>query len=131
MKKWKQILLLLLVLAPSFFFLSKAFSSNRAVLDQGMLEINGPGGIDLRLDEISELEWVEQLPELAGTPGFSLGLIKKGNFIRAEDEVEVRVIKNQENGFIHLYTERGEVYFNLNSEEDTRALYADLQANTP
>lgn len=131
MKKWKQILLLVLVLTPSVFFISKAFSSNRAVLDKEVLEISGPGGLDIRLADISELEWVDDLPELSGTPGFSLGFIKKGNFIRTEDELEVRIIRNQDYGFIHLITERGEIYFNLSSEEDTRAVYSDLLSTSP
>jgi hypothetical protein len=131
MKKWKQLLLLLIVLMPSFFFLSKAFSSNRVELNNRVLDISGPGGLELPLSEISEVSWVEEMPELAGTPGFSLGLVKKGNFIRAEDGKEVRVMRNGESGFIHLHTDRGEVYFNLKSEEDTRALYSDLLSAAP
>ncbi len=131
MKKWKQLLLLLIVLMPSFFFLSKAFSSNRAVLDNGILIISGPGGLELPLSEVSEVTWLDELPELAGTPGFSLGLVKKGNFIRAEDGKEVRVMRNGESGFIYLTTERGEVYFNLKSEEGTRALYRNLLSAAP
>jgi hypothetical protein len=77
------------------------------------------------------LSWLEELPELAGTPGFSLGLVKKGNFIRAEDGAEIRVIRNEERGFIYLNTERGEIYFNLKSEEETRALYSDLLSAAP
>lgn len=131
MKKWKQILLLLLVMMPSFFFLSRAFSSNRAVLDEGTLDISGPGGLELPLSEVSEVSWLEELPDLAGTPGFSLGLIKKGNFIRAADGMEIRVIRNADQGFIHLNTEIGEIYFNLKSEEETRALYRDLLSASP
>ena len=131
MKKWKQLLLLFIVLLPSFFFLSKAFSSNRAVLDNGVLDISGPGGLELPLSEVSEVTWVDELPELAGTPGFSLGLVKKGNFIRAEDGMEIRVMSNTEKGFIHLKTERGEVYFNLKSSEETRSLYRDLLSSSP
>ncbi len=131
MKNWKKLLLLLLVLTPSFFFLSQAFSSNRAVLEDGMLEITGPGGLELQLEEIHELEWVASLPDLAGTPGFSLGLIKKGNFIRAHDEMEVRVIKNNDAGFIRMQTDRGEIYLNLNNEADTKSLYSDLLSISP
>ena len=131
MKNLKRILLLLLVLTPSFFFLSKAFSSNRVILNDQTLEVSGPGGLDIPLSDIHELQWLEDLPELSGTPGFSLGLIKKGNFIRASDGMEIRVIKNGERGFIHLQTERGEVYLNLPSIEDTRSLYSDLLAASP
>lgn len=131
MKKWKQLLLLFIVLLPSFFFLSKAFSSNRTLLDNGVLDISGPGGLELPLSEVSEVSWLEELPELSGTPGFSLGLVKKGNFIRAEDGMEVRVMRNGDRGFIYLNTDRGEIYFNLKSEEETRALYSDLLSAAP
>ena len=131
MKKGKQLLLLLIVLLPSFFFLSKAFSSNKATLTSTSLEISGPGGLDLPLSEINTIEWQDELPELNGTPGFSLGLVKKGNFIRAEDGLEIRLMRNGERGFIHLTTERGEVYFNLKSSEETLSLYQDLLSANP
>ncbi|MDZ7847953.1 MAG: hypothetical protein U5L96_15040 [Owenweeksia sp.] len=127
MKNWKKIILLLLVLSPSFFFLSRAFAANEAVIKEQRLHIEGPGGVDVNLAAIKRVSWMTELPELQGTGGFSLGLIKKGNFIRASDKAEVRVIKNDEAGYIYLRTEIGDIYLSLSSEKKTRTLFNQLE----
>lgn len=129
MKNWKKILLLLVVLSPSFFFLSRAFGPNRATLDEGSLSLSGPGSFKLRLYDIDSLNFINQLPQLAGSSGFSLGWIKKGDFIRKRDRATIRLVKNRESGFIFLRSEQGEAYyFNLADSADTGALYRDLRA---
>ncbi len=129
MKKFPKILLLLLVLAPSVFFLSRAFAATTAQIIDQKLVVTGPGSFELPLDEIEEIGQVQQLPELSGTGGLSLGLIKKGNFIRASDQAAVRVIKNRDTDFVHLVTKGKEVYFNLKSRKETEELYKALLEN--
>lgn len=115
-----------MVLAPSIFFISQAFAANHATLTYDTLEVTGPGKFTLKLKDIVAVEWVEVVPELSGTGGFSLGLVKKGNFIRKSDQVKVRVIKNQETKFIHLTTKGLEVYFNLDDAAETEAVFTEL-----
>lgn len=126
MQNLKKLILLLVVLLPSIFFLSKAFGSNSASVENGKLVITGAGGVTIPLEEIQTVEEVEQLPELSGTGGFSLGFIKKGKFIRTSDQQTVRVIKNNDHYFLHLITEEEEVYFNLDSKVDTQKILEKL-----
>ncbi len=126
MKNWKKVILLLVVLFPSFFFLSKAFSSNDIYVEENELIIKGAGGLEIHKDDISSIEVIAELPELSGTGGMSLGLIKKGNFIRASDQKEVRVVKNGDGHFIHLTTETIEVYFNLKTELETEGILSQI-----
>lgn len=128
MKNWKKIVLLLVVLAPSFFFLSRAFGSNDAYLEDDRLKVTGAGGFQVLWDDIDEVEMRDVLPETRNSGSFSLGLVKKGNFVRVSDQKEIRVIKNAELGFIHLQTGIGEIYMNLSAEEETRELYQQLKA---
>lgn len=127
MKNWKKIVFLLVVLAPSFFFLSRAFSSNSVSFEEERLKVSGAGGFQVLWQDIDAVEMVDALPETRNSGSFSLGLIKKGNFIRVSDEKEVRVIKNADQNFIHLQTGIGEIYMNLNSEEATAQLYDQLK----
>tara|TARA_R110000850_G_scaffold7745_11_gene28457 strand:+ start:380 stop:763 length:384 start_codon:yes stop_codon:yes gene_type:complete len=126
MKNWKKVILLLVVLFPSFFFLSKAFSSNDIYVEENELIIKGAGGVEIHKDDITSIEVIAELPELSGTGGMSLGLIKKGNFIRASDQKEVRVVKNGDGHFIHLTTETMEVYFNLKTELETEGVLSQI-----
>jgi hypothetical protein len=128
MKKFPKIILLLLVLAPSVFFLSRAFAGTKAELMEGKLVVTGPGSFELPLEDIKEINWVEAMPELSGTGGFSLGWVKKGDFIRSSDKESVRIIKNREAGFIHLITTGKEIYFNLDTETGTHRLLEKLKA---
>lgn len=128
MQNFKKILLLILVLLPSFFFLSRAFSSSSAEVSEGKLIVSGAGGFEKELDKLAELNTVDQLPELQGTGGFSLGWIKKGNFIRKSDQEEIRVVKNDDHYFLHLIDKSGkEAYLNLSSAEDTRSLQEEIE----
>lgn len=127
MQNLKKVILLLVVLLPSIFFLSKAFSSNSASVENSKLIITGAGGVAIPLEKIQTIKEVEQLPELSGTGGFSLGFIKKGKFIRTSDQQTVRVIKNSDRYFLHLITEEEEVYFNLGSKADTERILEQLQ----
>lgn len=128
MQNFKKILLLILVLLPSIFFLSRAFSGNSASIEKGKLVVTGPGGFEKELEDISRIEVINGLPELSGTGGFSLGLIKKGNFIRAKDNKEVRLVKNSEELYIHLVDDREmEAYLSLGSKKETRSLYSELR----
>jgi hypothetical protein len=128
MKNWKKIVFLLVVLAPSVFFLSRAFGSNSVSLEDDRLKVTGAGGFQVLWEDIDEVKMVDDLPETRNSGSFSLGLIKKGNFIRVSDEKEIRVIKNADRNFIHLETGIGEIYMNLNAEEETRGLYQELKA---
>ncbi len=131
MQNWKKVLLLLVVLLPSVFFVSRAFKSNRATVENDQLIISGAGGLAIPLQEIQGVKTVAELPELGNTGSFSLGLIKKGNFIRTSDQEKVRVIKNGEGPFIHLETTQGEIYFNLDSRDETREILTTLISVTP
>ncbi len=126
MQNWKKVILLIVVLLPSFFFLSKAFSSNDIYVENNELIIKGAGGLEIHQDDISSIEVVAELPELSGTGGMSLGLIKKGNFIREADQKEVRVVKNGDGHYIHLTTEKMEVYFNLKTELETEGILSQI-----
>lgn len=123
MQNWKKLILIIVVLLPSLFFVSRAFGGNDAQVEDGKLTISGAGGVEVALSEIDAAEMVEQLPELSGTEGFSLGLIKKGDFIRTADQKKVRVVKNRDEGFIHVTTAKDEMYFNLGSERETREVF--------
>ncbi len=120
---WKKLILLLVVLMPSIFFLTKAFSSNAAKTEGSRLEITGAGGFEVAYADIDSLQLVDELPDLAGTGGFSLGWIKKGNFIRRADQKEIRVVKNDEGPFIFLVDGEFEAYFNLSAAAATQNLY--------
>ncbi len=126
MQNWKKIILLIVVLLPSFFFLSKAFSSNDIYVENEELIIKGAGGLEIHKDDITSIEVVKDLPELSGTGGMSLGLIKKGNFIRESDQKQIRVVKNGDGHYIHLTTEKMEVYFNLKTEMETEGILSQL-----
>lgn len=127
MKNWKKVLLLLLVLSPSFFFLSRAFGGNTATLEEKKLDVDGAGAFEVGLSDIDSVALLQDLPELRGTGGFSLGWVKKGDFIRESDLETVRIVKNQDKDFIYLKTDAYEVYFNLSNEEENRQLFKDLQ----
>lgn len=127
MKNWKKILLLLLVLSPSFFFLSRAFGGNSATLTEGKLDVDGAGAFEISLRKVDTVALLESLPVLKGTGGFALGWVKKGDFIRESDLETVRVVKNQDKDFIYLKTDAHEVYFNLSDEVENRQLFKDLQ----
>lgn len=127
MKNWKKVLLLLLVLSPSFFFLSRAFGGNTATLEENKLDVDGAGAFEVSLSDIDSVALLQDLPELRGTGGFSLGWVKKGDFIRESDLETVRIVKNQDKDFIYLKTDAYEVYFNLSDEEENRQLFKDLQ----
>ncbi len=129
LKKAPKIFLLLLVLAPSIFFSSQAFVGNTAAIENGKLKVTGPGKFVLALEDIETLEWIQELPKLSGTGGFSLGWVKKGNFIRKSDQKSVRIIKNEATRFIHLTTEKMEFYFNLDNAEATDKVYRQLSEN--
>ncbi len=126
MQNWKKVILLIVVLLPSFFFLSKAFSSNDIYVEENKLIIKGAGGLEINKDDITNIEVIAELPELGGTGGMSLGLIKKGNFIRASDQKEVRVVKNGDGHYIHLTTDEMEVYFNLKTELETEGILSQI-----
>jgi hypothetical protein len=127
MQNWKKVLLLLLVLCPSFFFLSRAFSGNRAELGPAKLELSGPGGFEVAIADIDSLALIDSLPETTGTGGFALGWIKKGDFIRKSDNRKIRLVKNQEQDFIYLRARGYEIYFNLEEPSATQNLYQDLE----
>ena len=95
-------------------------------LKDGQLEITGAGGLEVNVSDFESLELTSALPELSGTGGYSFGLVKKGNFIRTSDKATVRVIKNNDEQFIHYTTADMEVYFSLSSKEQTMALFQEL-----
>jgi hypothetical protein len=70
LKKFPKFFLLLLVLAPSVFFISQAFSDNHIYIENQRLKITGPGKFQLHVDDIDSVAWVRDLPELGGTGGF-------------------------------------------------------------
>ncbi len=127
MQNAKKLLLLLLVLLPSIFFLSKAFSGSTAQMENGILKITGAGAIEIILEDVQVAELQEELPETNGTGGFSLGIVKKGNFIRSSDSQQIRIIKNASTPFIHLKTEKQELYFNLENPDLTKALFLAIE----
>lgn len=128
MKKFPKVILLLIVLAPSVFFLSRAFAGIEVELIEDKLVLTGPGSFELSMEDVKEIEWVESLPEISGTGGFSLGWIKKGDFIRSSDQESIRIIKNRDTGFIHLITTGKEIYFNLDTDTGTQLLLEELRA---
>jgi hypothetical protein len=128
MKNWQKYLLLILVLSPSFFFLGRAFADNMAQLEEGQLELSGPGAFSVALADVDSLSLTDTLPQTAGTGGFALGWIKKGNFIRQSDQKQVRILKNSATPFIYLRAQEEEYYFSLSSPEGTQQLYRQLQA---
>ena len=99
---------------------------NQVELKDDQLEITGAGGMTVNITEIESLELVSELPELSGTGGFSLGLIKKGNFIRSIDQAKVRVIKNSDGKFIVFKYNDQDVYLSLSNSEQTMELYQGL-----
>lgn len=117
----------LVVLFPLVFFLTMAMGSNNMALTESELTIEGAGGLDIPFTEISKAELIDALPEVTNAGSFSLGLVKKGNFQRVNDGEIVRVIKNNSTTWIHLFTDRQEVYFNLSSDDETKAFYQELQ----
>lgn len=96
-------------------------------ITEDMLVIEGAGGLDIPLNEISKTELIDSLPEMTNAGSFSLGLVKKGNFQRVNDAEIVRVIKNNSTTWIHLFTDRQEVYFNLSADKDTEKFYKELE----
>lgn len=126
MKDWKKYIVLLVVLLPSIFFISRAFGNNSISLKDDKLSISGAGGVEIPFHEIDSMVVVKNLPELNGTGGISLGIIKKGNFLRASDGKRIRVVKNSATHFIHLYSKDVELYFNLDSEKETDAVFQKL-----
>src|SRR5690606_16459562 len=91
------------------------------------LSIEGAGGLNIPYAEITKAELIDSLPEVTNAGSFSLGLVKKGNFQRVNDSEIVRVIKNNSTTWIHLFTTKQEVYFNLSSDEDTKRFYSELE----
>lgn len=126
MQNWKKIILLIVVLLPSVFFLSKAFNNNSIKIQDEKLVVTGAGGLELALDDIERIEVIKDLPELNGTGGFSLGLIKKGKFIRASDQKKVHVLKNGDGYYLHIITKDQEIYLNTESELGTEGLLSQL-----
>ena len=128
MKKKGQLVAGLVVLFPLVFFLTMAMGNNNMALTESELTIEGAGGLDIPFTDISKTELIDSLPEVTNAGSFSLGLVKKGNFQRVNDGEIVRVIKNNSTTWIHLYTHRQEVYFNLSSDDETKAFYQKLEA---
>lgn len=127
MKKKGQLIAGLVVLFPLVFFLTMAMGSNNMALTESELTIEGAGGLDIPFTDISKAELIDALPDVTNAGSFSLGLVKKGNFQRVNDGEIVRVIKNNSTTWIHLFTDRQEVYFNLSSDDETKAFYQKLQ----
>ncbi|WP_417612296.1 hypothetical protein [Owenweeksia hongkongensis] len=127
MKKKGQLIAGLVVLFPLVFFLTMAMGSNNMAIAEDTLVIEGAGGLDIPLNEISKTELIDSLPEMTNAGSFSLGLVKKGNFQRVNDAEIVRVIKNNSTTWIHLFTDRQEVYFNLSADKDTEKFYKELE----
>lgn len=127
MKKKGQLIAGLVVLFPLVFFLTMAMGSNNMALTESELTIEGAGGLDIPFTDISKAELIDVLPDVTNAGSFSLGLVKKGNFQRVSDGEIVRVIKNNSTTWIHLFTDRQEVYFNLSSDDETKAFYQKLQ----
>ena len=117
-----------MVLSPSFFFLGRAFADNTALVENGALELSGPGSFKVALADVDSLELINALPETAGTGGFSLGLIKKGNFVRKSDQRSIRLVKNNDEAFIYLRAEGEEYYFSLASAAATKEMYQTLKS---
>jgi len=122
-----QLIVAIVVLFPLIFFLSMALRSNQASIADDTLKIEGAGGVDIPLKEISKAVLLDSLPEITNAGNFSLGLVKKGDFQRVSDGAVVRVIKNNSTTWIHLFTDRQEVYFNLSEEEETAVFYRELE----
>jgi len=127
MKKKGQLIVALVVLFPLVFFLTMAMGSNNVRLAETELTIEGAGGLDIPFSEITKAELIDSLPEVTNAGSFSLGLVKKGNFQRVNDGEIVRVVKNNSTTWIHLFTEKQEVYFNLSSTEETKVFYQELK----
>lgn len=127
MKKKGQLIAALVVLFPLVFFLTMAMGSNNVKLTETMLTIEGAGGLDIPFAEITKAELIDTLPEVTNAGSFSLGLVKKGNFQRVKDGEIVRVIKNNSTTWVHIFTDRQEVYFNLSSDDETKVFYQKLQ----
>lgn len=127
MKKKGQLIAAIVLVFPLVFFLTMAMGSNNMALTEETLTIEGAGGLDIPLSQISKTELMDSLPEMTNAGSFSLGLVKKGNFQRVKDSEIVRVIKNNSTTWIHLFTDKQEVYFNLSSDEDTKRFYSELQ----
>ena len=127
MKKKGQLIAGLVVLFPLVFFLTMAMGNNNMAITEDTLVIEGAGGLDIPLNEISKTELIDSLPEMTNAGSFSLGLVKKGNFQRVNDAEIVRVIRNNGTTWIHLFTDRQEVYFNLSADKDTEKFYKALK----
>lgn len=127
MKKKGQLLVLGVVLFPTLFFLSMAISTNQVSIDEEKLSIEGAGGVEIKFEDISKMELIDELPEVTNAGSFSLGLIKKGNFQRVNDGEIVRVIRNDESPWIHMFTTNQEIYFNLSDTEQTKSVFTMLE----
>lgn len=129
MQKWSKLVVILVIVFPLVFFLSMAFRSGNAAIVGDQLIIDGAGGLEIELENISDLRLENDLPELANNGSFSLGLVKKGDFRRVGDNSVVRVVKNGDAPYIHLMRTGNspEVYFNLSDAEDTRKLFSEIR----
>ena len=127
MKKKGQLIVGLVILFPLMFFLSMAITSNQVALDSEKLTIEGAGGLEIPLRDIVKAELIDEMPEVTNAGNFSLGLIKKGNFQRLNDGEVVRVIRNDDGPWIHMFTTKQEIYFNLGNDDQTKVFYSMLK----
>lgn len=119
---------LVLMVVLSFY----GFSENDMNINEESIEIEGIYGIELKREDISEINLLDTLPGIrAKLNGFALSDIHKGHF-KTDNLEKVRLVINQKQPpYIEFITKANKkVYYSAETEK-TKSLYKDIQMHFP
>lgn len=98
--------------------------------DSNQVIIKGIYGLTIKLNEISHLDTVITLPPVKKrTNGYSFAKTLKGNFTLADGSRAKLFIHRGTPPYIHLNTEKLDLYLNMKDPAKTRALYRSLNSD--
>ncbi|WP_156290124.1 DUF3784 domain-containing protein [Oceanobacillus salinisoli] len=112
------------------YILSRGFLGNELVISDEQIEITGPYGVEVSLQEIREVELLDELPEInVRTNGYAFGERLMGNF-SVEEYGSGKLFVHRESK-PYLFIELDGTYIIINSKdvEQTRKWHNQLQEN--
>ena len=123
------IVLILAVAAAVFWMISRDQQPSGFQVDGKNLQIQGSFGVTVPLNEISGLEWKNEMPAIGRkTNGSGLGSQYKGEFT-FQDGTKARLyVDASKPPFLSFVQGDTAFYINSDTPEKTRELYVQLQA---
>jgi len=109
------------------FDLSKTLEENQFLNHSNLIEITGEYGVKISKDNIKNINLVASYPQISyKSNGFSLGYVKKGNFITNKKKEVKLLINSQKTPLIVIITKDNQEIYYSSKDKSNQEIYKEM-----